>query len=68
MKVAKRVLLRGPMAVVNAKKAINEGIHMTFEKGLEREAQLFSELFETEDKREGVAAFLEKRAPRFIGR
>lgn len=67
-KLAKRVLLRGPIAVVNAKKAINEGLDMTFEDGLKRETQLFSALFETQDMKEGVKAFLEKRKPNFIGK
>ena len=67
-KLAKRVLLRGPIAVVNAKKAINEGLDLTFEDGLKRETQLFSALFETQDMKEGVKAFLEKRKPRFIGK
>ncbi len=67
-KLAKRVLLRGPIAVVNAKKAITEGLDLTFEDGLKRETQLFSALFETQDMREGVKAFIEKRKPRFIGK
>jgi enoyl-CoA hydratase len=63
--IAKRVLLRGPIAVSNAKKAINEGMDMTFEDGLKRETELFAALFETQDMREGVRAFLEKRKPEF---
>jgi enoyl-CoA hydratase/carnithine racemase len=66
--LAKRVLLRGPLAVSNAKKAINEGMDMAFEDGLKRETQLFAALFETQDMKEGVKAFLEKRKPEFVGR
>jgi enoyl-CoA hydratase/carnithine racemase len=66
-RLAQRVLLRGPIAIVNAKKAINEGLHMTPEDGFKRESQLFSALFETRDMREGVNAFLEKRKPNFLG-
>ncbi|MBW1773124.1 MAG: enoyl-CoA hydratase/isomerase family protein [Deltaproteobacteria bacterium] len=66
-KLAKRVLLRGPVAVRNAKKAINEGIDMPFGDGLKRETALFSALFETQDMQEGVSAFLEKRKPNFSG-
>jgi len=67
-KIAERILLRGPVAVANAKKAINTGINMPLEEGLKVEARLFSELFETRDKQEGVAAFLEKRKPSFSGK
>ena len=67
-KIATRVLLRGPLAVANAKRAINEGINLTLTDGLGREAQLFSELFCTQDLKEGSRAFLEKRTPKFTGR
>ena len=66
--ISNRILTRGPIAVSNAKKAISEGIDMTFEDGLKRETQLFSALFETQDMKEGVEAFLEKRKPNFVGR
>lgn len=65
--LAKRVLSRGPLAVINAKKAINEGLDMPLEEGLKRESQLFGALFRTQDMREGVTAFLEKRKPKFTG-
>ncbi len=67
-KLAKRVLLRGPIAVANAKKAINQGMDMAFEDGLKRETELFSAIFETQDMKEGVKAFLEKRKPNFMGK
>jgi enoyl-CoA hydratase len=66
--IAKQVLQRSPIAVSNAKKAINEGINMTFEDGLRRETQLFGALFGTQDMKEGVSAFLEKRKPNFTGK
>lgn len=66
-KLAKRVLLRGPVGVANAKRAIDEGMELTLEEGLKREGVLFSELFKTADKREGIGAFMEKRKPDFIG-
>lgn len=67
-RLAKRILLRGPVAVAHAKRAINEGVDMDLREGLKREAMLFSQLFKTVDKREGVAAFIEKRKPAFIGK
>ena len=66
-RVAERVLLRGPIAVAKAKKAIYTGINMPLDEGLKLEAKLFGELFETQDKKEGIAAFIEKRKPRFVG-
>jgi len=67
-KIAERVLLRGPVAVANAKKAIIYATSLGLKDGLEIEAKLFSELFDTQDKKEGVAAFIEKRKPKFLGK
>lgn len=47
------------------KQAVNEGMEQPLETGLELEAQLFADVFETEDVKEGVKAFLEKRKPVF---
>jgi enoyl-CoA hydratase len=66
-KLATRILSRGPIAVASAKKAIMEGLDMTFADGLKREAELFAALFKTHDAKEGVGAFLEKRKPNFTG-
>ncbi len=46
-------------------RAVDEGIALTLDAGVEREADLFVEVFQTEDIREGVQAFLEKRKPVF---
>ena len=63
--LAETIAKRGPLAVRKAKQAINEGLNVTVEEGIEIEAKLFGEICETEDKNEGVAAFFEKRKPNF---
>lgn len=63
--LAETIAKRGPLAVRKAKQAINEGLNLTVEEGIEIEANLFGEICETEDKNEGVAAFFAKRKPNF---
>jgi enoyl-CoA hydratase len=67
-KMAKKILSKGPIAIAMTKRAIHEGLEMELKEGLKLEAKLFGDLFETYDMREGVKAFLEKRAPHFEGR
>src|SRR5918996_3836988 len=55
-------------AVGNIKLAVHEGLAAGLEAGLERERELVEELFSSEDGREGIAAFSEKREPVFSGR
>jgi len=57
-----------PQALRAAKYAIDGGLNMDLASGLVWESQLFAALFATEDKAEGMAAFVEKRKPRFTGR
>lgn len=64
-----RVLASGATkAVGNIKLAVHEGLAAGLEAGLERERELVEELFSSEDGREGIAAFAEKREPVFSGR
>jgi enoyl-CoA hydratase/carnithine racemase len=55
-------------AIGNIKLAVHEGVAAGLEAGLERERELVEELFSSEDGREGIAAFAEKREPVFSGR
>ena len=66
--MAELIASKGTLAIRAAKKAINGGLNMTLIEGLELETSLFSQLMGTEDKREGIAAFLEKRKPVFKGK
>jgi len=59
--------LRAPLSIGYAKAAVNNGLQMDLESALHYERQLTTTLFTTDDRKEGMAAFLEKRAPNFKG-
>lgn len=59
---------KGMLSVKACLDAVNSGMDMNLKKGLEREAKLFGMLCETEDKEEGISAFVEKRVPKFKDR
>jgi enoyl-CoA hydratase len=56
-----------PLAVAGSKRLLDAAGREALERALDREAALCEQLFETADAREGLAAFLEKREPRFRG-
>ena len=56
-----------PLAIRACLESVRRGMELPLEEGLALEAQLFAELFDTADMREGTRAFLEKRAPVFRG-
>jgi|SRR5687768_282814 len=66
--LARKIASRSPVAVRAAMEAINHGIDMPFEEGQLLEATLFGLLCATEDMKEGMAAFLEKRDAKFPGK
>ncbi|MFO7171784.1 MAG: enoyl-CoA hydratase-related protein [Bacillota bacterium] len=66
--LAAKLAGKAPRAAALIKRAIQEGLGRSLAEGLELEAQLFGQVFATADAREGVAAFLEKRQPRWTGR
>ena len=63
--LAERIARNAPLAVTAAKRAVNLGMQMSSLDGHRVEATLFASLVETEDFKEGVTAFLEKRPPVF---
>jgi enoyl-CoA hydratase len=68
LRLAAEIAAKPPLAVMAAKDAVLKAFDTTLETGLEYERRSFNLLFATEDRREGMAAFLEKRAPAFKGR
>jgi enoyl-CoA hydratase len=66
--LAKKIASRSPVAVRAAMEAINHGSDMPFEEGQLLEATLFGLLCASEDMKEGMAAFLEKRDAKFPGK
>lgn len=65
---AGEIAKKGPKAVEMAKRVINEGFDLPLPQGLSREIETFPKCFETEDLKEGLAAFLEKRPAQFRGK
>ena len=59
---------KAPRAIALAKLAINTGTSMPLDEALELEAQLFGQVVETDDRKEGASAFREKRQPEWTGR
>jgi enoyl-CoA hydratase len=59
---------KSPVALAYAKEAVNLALQGPHRTNLESEARLFAMLFASEDQKEGMAAFTEKRPPEFTGR
>jgi enoyl-CoA hydratase len=68
LELAGRIAAMPPVAVLAAKAAVNRAEELPLEAGLEFERRSFYLLFDTEDQDEGMAAFAEKRTPRWKGR
>ncbi|MGB8982429.1 MAG: enoyl-CoA hydratase-related protein [Anaerolineales bacterium] len=67
LKLAEEIAGRAPVAVRVAKKMINQAFELSLSEGLAAEKQEFYNLFATQDQREGMQAFIEKRKPNWKG-
>jgi enoyl-CoA hydratase len=68
LEFAQRIAEKAPIALRLCKEAVKFASRSNLDEGLRREVDLFAICFSTEDKKEGVSAFLEKRKPVFKGR
>src|SRR5450631_2019170 len=66
--IAQKIIANAPLAVQFAMEAVNRGLEMPLAEGMYLEAVLFAVACASEDKKEGIAAFLEKRPAQFKGR
>lgn len=68
MNVANMIVKNSPIAVMQAKKAINQGYETSLDQALALEAEAWLVNFTTEDRVEGLSSFLEKRSPNYKGK
>ena len=68
LRLAERIATYSPIALRYAKEVVNKGMEMTLDQGLRLETDLTVILQTTEDRAEGIDAFLKKRPPRFTGK
>jgi enoyl-CoA hydratase len=68
LKLAKEIAIKAPLAARLAKESVLAAFETSLEEGLERERKNFFLLFATEDMREGMQAFVEKRSAKFQGK
>lgn len=66
-KIAESICKASPLAVAISKKVINNSLHLSITDGLKQEAQEFGKMFSSHDQKEGMGAFVEKRAAVFKG-
>lgn len=68
LELARSLAARSPLALAAAKASVNRALQGELEQDLAAEAEEFGKLFASEDQKEGMRAFVEKREPRFTGR
>jgi enoyl-CoA hydratase len=67
-RLASQIAEKGPIALQLAKEAVNKALDLPLQEGLIFERKNFYTLFSTEDQKEGMSAFVEKRKPEFRGK
>jgi enoyl-CoA hydratase len=67
LSLAAEIAARAPLALAAAKRAINNAYEYSLSAGLVEERNLFHDLFDTADQKEGMQAFIEKRKPHWRG-
>ena len=68
MKYAARLASGATLAIGRIKQAVMEGLDLPLDDALALERELMAPLFDTQDAKEGIAAFAEKRQPTYTGR
>ena len=63
LKMAQRIAGNAPIAVRACKKAVNDGLQVDMDRAVTVEEKLFGSCFETEDQKNAMSAFVEKRKP-----
>jgi enoyl-CoA hydratase len=64
-KIARQVASKGPQAVAASKRALQQALHLSIDEGVQMEAEAFSALFDGDEQKEGMSAFIERRKPGF---
>lgn len=67
LEVAERIASHAPLSVRQAKRAIHQGLQMDLQAAMRLELEAYNQLIGTEDRKEGLRAFNEKRKPKFRG-
>ena len=68
MELAHLMAEKSPVALYYAKESTNRSLHGDIGGNLVHEADLYSLMFSTDDAKEGLRAFVEKRKPTFVGK
>jgi len=68
LELARALAAKSPLVLAAAKRMLNRALQGQLDTGLSDEVAAFAELFTSEDQKEGMAAFIEKRPPAFKGR
>ena len=66
-KVAEKISKNSPLAIRQAKQAIHRGLQLSLRDGLAFEIEAYNRTINTNDRREGISAFNEKRKPNYTG-